>query len=149
VRTGALPESTRVDVGAADELAVSRFHAPEQNEKRQFRWTRDTSWIRLRLPANRPSTLTIWMGHGGRPGSVAPASMTVFAGTRSLGSALVTREEAGPFDFAVPPDVVEAAAAGDGFLTLRLETPTWNPRRTVGIPDDRDVGVMVTRVELR
>jgi hypothetical protein len=145
----ALPEMTRVDVGSADELAVSEFHTREQNSELNFRWTTARSSVRLRLPANRPSTLTLWMGHGGRPDSVAPASVTVFAGKRSLGSVMVTKADIHPYGFLVPPGVVNEAAAGDGFLLLRLETPTWNPRTALGLSDDRDVGVMVTRVELR
>jgi hypothetical protein len=32
---------------------------------------------------------------------------------------------------------------------VRLVTQTWNPRETMGAADDRDLGVMVDRVEVR
>jgi len=149
VPTRALPESTRVDVGAADELAVSEFHTREQNDELKFRWTTAESQVRLRLPAHRPATLTLWMGNGGRPRTVSPARVTVLIGRRPIGSATVTESAIHPFEFVLPPEVVSEAVAGDGFLVVRLATPTWNPRIALGVPDDRDVGVMVTRVELR
>jgi hypothetical protein len=32
---------------------------------------------------------------------------------------------------------------------LRILTRTWNPSQTLGAPDNRDLGVMVDRIEVR
>jgi hypothetical protein len=142
-------ERTRVDVGVADELAVAGFHTRERNVELRFRWTTDRSSIRLRLPADRPSALTLWMGNGGRPPGVSPARVTVFAGNRPAGSAVAAGPDIRAYEFQLPPESVDEAAGGDGFLVVRLETPTWNPHDVLGTTDDRNLGVMVTRVELR
>jgi hypothetical protein len=42
-----------------------------------------------------------------------------------------------------------AAAASPDAVTLRLRTVTWRPRAVLGTPDDRELGVMVDRVEIR
>jgi hypothetical protein len=144
-----LPAVARVDVGVADELAVTGFHTRERNSDLRFRWTAKRSSIRLRLPADRVSTVTIWMGNGGRPAGAAPAKVAVFAGDRLIGSVLVTDSNIRPFEFPLPREAVDEGAGSEGFLLIRLETPTWNPRDTIGTIDDRNLGVMVTRVELR
>jgi len=143
------PARARVDVGVADELAVAGFHTRERNVELRFRWTTDRSSIRLRLPAGRPSALTLWMGNGGRPAGVPPARVAVFAGNRPAGSVVVAGSDIREYEFPLPPEAVDEATTGDGFLVIRLETPTWNPHDALGTTDDRKLGVMVTRVELR
>ncbi len=136
-------------MGVADELAVTGFHTRERNSDVRFRWTAKRSSISLRLPADRVSTVTIWMGNGGRPAGAAPAKVAVFAGDRQIGSVLVTDANVRPFEFPLPREAVDEGAGSEGFLLIRLETPTWNPRDAIGTIDDRNLGVMVTRVELR
>jgi hypothetical protein len=143
------PEAARVDVGVADELAVTGFHTRERDSESRFRWTSKRSSISLRLPAKPVSTLMIRMGNGGRPAGAPPALVAVFAGDRQVGSVLVTTSSMRAYEFPLPPEAVDEAAEGEGFLLVRLETPTWNPRDTLGTVDDRNLGVMVTRVELR
>jgi hypothetical protein len=145
----ATPSDSRVDVGGPDELSVSRFHAREQSGDRRFRWTTAHSVIRLRVPATAPSRVTIWMGNGGRPASVPTASVGVFSGRSFLGYADVTTDEVRPYEFALPPEALAEAQRDQGFVVLYLNVPTWNPGRVLGSPDTRNVGVMVTRVELR
>jgi hypothetical protein len=144
-----LPAEARVDVGVADELAVTGFYTRERNNEWRFRWTGKKSSVSLRLPANRVSALMIWMGNGGRPAGAPPAQVAVFAGGRQVGSVLVTTSSIRAYEFPLPTEAVNEAAEGGGFLLVRLETPTWNPRDTLGTIDDRNLGVMVTRVELR
>jgi hypothetical protein len=144
-----LPEEARVDVGVADELAVTGFYTRERDSEQRFRWTGRRSFVSLRLPAKRISMLTIWMGNGGRPASAPRARVAVFAGGRQIGSALVATSSIDAYEFPLPLEAVDEAAEGEGFLLVRLETPTWNPRDTLGTTDDRNLGVMVTRVELR
>jgi hypothetical protein len=146
---GQPPAVARVDVGVADELAVTGFYTRERDSASRFRWTSKRSSISLRLPANPVSTLILWMGNGGRPAGAPPARVAVFAGDRQLGSVLVTTSSMRAYEFPLPPEAVDEAAEGEGFLLVRLETPTWNPRDTLGTVDDRNLGVMVTRVELR
>ena len=49
----------------------------------------------------------------------------------------------------IPAEVAAAAASSPDAVTVRLRTATWNPRALVGGADDRDLGVMVDRVEVR
>jgi hypothetical protein len=138
-----------LDLQSGDLFAVTDFYALEQDDEVRFRWTTDQSFIRLRLPPSRPTKLTLWMGHGGRPSGVRPATVSVYAGQRLLGSVVVISADIHPYGFALPPEVIDEAAGGDGFLEIRLDTPTWNPHFVLGTTDDRNLGVMVTRVELR
>ena len=85
------------------------------------------------------------MENGGRPASAPPADVQVFLGDVRLGTARVGRARQ-EYTFPLPSD---AAAAGRDSATLRLVTTTWNPRASLGVDDDRDLGVMVDRVEVR
>ena len=49
-----------------------------------------------------------------------------------------------PYSFAI----TAGALTGDT-TTIRLVTDTWNPRETMGVADDRDLGVIVDRLEVR
>ena len=53
------------------------------------------------------------------------------------------------YTVSIPPAVASAAAATGEPVRLTLETPTWNPQRALGAPDDRDLGVMVDRVTIQ
>ena len=141
--------SARVDVGVADELAVTDFYTRERDGTQRFRWTTRRSSISLRLPATRVFTLMLWMGNGGRPAAAPPARVTAFAGEQPIGSVLVSSSDIREYQFPLPPEAVDEATGGSGFLEIRLETPTWNPHEVLGTTDDRNLGVMVTRVELR
>jgi hypothetical protein len=145
----ALPAESRVDVGEADELAVSRFHTREQSGDRKFRWTTAHSIVRMRVPATAPSKVVVWMGNGGRPASVPMATVGVFAGRSFLGFVNVATDEVRPYEFVIPHEALAEAEREEGFVTVHLNVPAWNPARALGSPDTRNVGVMVTRVELR
>jgi hypothetical protein len=83
---------------------------------------------------------------GGRPPAAPPADVTILIGERVLGTVRVTggfRE----YELPIPADVAAAASGEPVRVTLR--TPTWNPLRTLGSPDDRELGVMVDRVAVR
>jgi hypothetical protein len=139
----------RVEVGGADDFAVSGFWAKETNGRFRFRWSTGRAELRLRVPAAEPSELTFWLGHGGRPPGVPGARVSVYVDDQLAGIAEVTASEPRPFVFSIPPDTVARAVRRDGFLSVRLETSTWSPRTAIGSQDDRDLGVMVTAVELR
>lgn len=137
-----------LDVGVRDDLHVVRFHAKEASEGRTFRWTRATSYVSITVIHPTSREVTLWMNDGGRPPTVGPADVSVYLRGQLLGTA---RVQGGflPYRFAIPPDLATGAAGAGDPVELKLVTPTWNPRRALGTPDDRDVGVMVDRVAVR
>jgi hypothetical protein len=132
-----------LDIGDKDDLYVVRFHAKERDHRGTFRWTQRQSY--LSIPALTPDRheLVLWMQNGGRSPKATPARMEVFLGDQSIGSVAVgTRLE--PYTFSIRDRDIR----GDT-TTVRIVTDTWNPRETMGAADDRDLGVMVDRVEVR
>jgi len=75
--------------------------------------------------------------------------MSVYAEDRLAGTADVASPEPRSYTFSLPSDAVALASRRDGFIRLRLEMPTWNPKRSLGSQDDRELGVILTVVELR
>jgi hypothetical protein len=132
-----------LDVGDKDDLYVVRFHAKERDRRGTFRWTQRQSY--LSIPSLTPDRheLVLWMQNGGRSPKAAPARIEVFLGDDSIGSAVVGARLV-PYSFPIRDHHIH----GDT-TTVRLVTQTWNPRETMGASDDRDLGVMVDRVEVR
>ena len=112
-----------------------------------FRWSRRTSYILLLGITEHARQVTIWMGNGGRPRTASPATVEIAFGERVLATATVD-DAMRPYTFQIPPDVAARAAAEPDPVRLRLQVPTWNPAQLLGGPDTRDLGVMVTRVEV-
>jgi hypothetical protein len=139
-----------LDVGTSDDLLVVRFHAKERHpaDGLTFRWSRDTSYVSVLGLKNDTRTLTIWMGDGGRPPSAPAAAVTVSLDDRPVGSVTVTRDVR-PYTFSIPEPIAVDAASRDTPARLQLSTSTWNPQMLLGVPDDRDLGVVVDRVEAR
>ena len=54
-----------------------------------------------------------------------------------------------PYSVAIPPALAEAAAASGAPVRIKLVTNVWKPQAVLGVPDDRDLGVMVDRVQVR
>jgi hypothetical protein len=54
-----------------------------------------------------------------------------------------------PYTLPIPAAVAAAAASSPDAMTVRLRTATWRPRAVLGGADDRELGVMVDRVEVR
>jgi hypothetical protein len=158
--SAAPPSTLEIDIGTEDDLHVLRFHAKETTKGRSFRWSRDTSYISLaRLPPGS-RTVTLWMDDGGRPDGVPPARVTVSlligydAGRppsvdRVLGSVTVGNGNFQPYIVDIPPDLAATAAARAEPVRLKIATSVWVPRRVLGTPDDRDLGVMVDRVAVQ
>jgi hypothetical protein len=88
------------------------------------------------------------MDDGGRPPAAPAADVSVLIGDRRLGTIQV-RGSFREYEIPIPPDIVAAAAASAEPVRVTLRTPTWNPLKTLGTPDDRDLGVMVDRVAVR
>jgi hypothetical protein len=137
-----------IDVGDEDDLQVVRFHAKERDERGTYRWTRGLSYLSLvGLPENARE-LVLWMDNGGRPAQAPPAEVEAFIGEVSLGRVAVG-PGMHPYAVPIPPQVAAAAAGSTDAITVRLRTTTWNPREVLQVSDDRDLGVMVDRVEIR
>lgn len=139
-----------LDVGTRDDLLVVRFHAKERHraDEMTFRWTRDVSYVSIpALPASA-AAVTIWMGDGGRPAGLGPVRARVSLDDRLLGEATLTGAVE-PYTFAIPPEVAARAASRDAPARLAIAAPTWRPREALGVPDDRELGVLVDRVEVR
>ena len=138
-----------LDVGVNDDVNVLRFHAKERHQNgTTFRWSRDVSYVSLPglQPADR--TLVLVLNDGHRPPGVAPATVVVSMNDRPLGRLDVGREFR-PYTLAIPGDLAAAAAAAETPPRLKLVTNTWRPQAVLGVNDDRDLGVMVDRVEVR
>jgi hypothetical protein len=143
------PGDVRIDVGTLDDLNVVRFHAKERNGDREsFRWSRDASYVMAVGVQPTHRTVTMSLNDGRRPSTVTPAMVTVSFDGRDIGRAIVGdgfRE----YTFTLPADLAEAAATREEPALLKISVNTWNPRRAAGSPDDRDLGVMVDRVDIR
>ncbi len=146
----ALARAPVLVVGDRDDLQVVRFHAKEKDPQsgRTYRWTRDVSYVSLLniTPATR--TITLWMADGRRPASLPRAAVEVALDEHVLGTVTVGPDVTA-FAFDVPPGLATEAAASEDPARLRLRTNTWRPRTAIGAPDDRDLGVMLSRVEVR
>ena len=53
------------------------------------------------------------------------------------------------YRFEIPPELAADAARTDEPARLTLSVPVWTPRTVLGTPDDRDLGIMLDRVEVR
>lgn len=146
--SGSHDEPFDLDVGIRDDLHVIRFHAKEVTDDRTIRWTQDQSFVAVTSVPPDAREVRFWMHNGGRPAAAPPADMRVFFAGTELGTIRVEdgwREYALP----IPPDIAARAAAAGDPVELRLVTTTWNPHDVVGLPDTRDLGVMLDRVAVR
>jgi len=136
-----------LNVGTRDDLNVVRFHAKERNGDHSFRWTRPVSYVSVLGIDADTASLSIMMENGGRPPGLPPATVQVLLNDRALGQVTVgTARQA--YSFAIPPDLAATAAKTDDAALLKLVSSTWNPRAVLGANDDRDLGVMVDRIEV-
>jgi hypothetical protein len=92
--------------------------------------------------------LTIWMANGGRPETLPPCTVEVFLNDQRLGQVTVGPEER-PYSFGIPRELADAAARSDEAALLKLVSSTWNPRAALGIDDNRELGAIVDRVDVR
>lgn len=150
-----LPTTTAVTgpidlrIGSIDDLNVVRFYAKETRPDTgtDFRWTRNVSYVLLVGVAPTASTVTVWLSNGGRPAQAPPATVEVSFGDTVLGTATPT-DAIEPYTFALPTaNVLQAAEVADP-VRLRFRVPTWNPGTLLGAPDTRDLGVLLTRVQV-
>ena len=88
------------------------------------------------------------MSNGGRPGAAPPADVSIYIGEALLGTVRVV-DGFRPYAFQLPAGAAEAAAGTDTPVRLIIRTPAWNPQQVLGTPDNRELGVMVDRVQVR
>lgn len=149
VRRDHRPDRFELAIGGADDLHVASFYGKEHDGTTRFRWSGARSAIRLRLTSTTPAALTLWASNGGRSPRAEAARMRVYLDGRLLGSVRLDAPGFQPYTFAVPPGATGGAAGNDGLAVATIEANTWSPRRTLGRADNRELGVMLARVELR
>jgi hypothetical protein len=137
-----------LDVGTRDDLHVVRFHAKEVSGDSTFRWSGRLSFITVTVLHASSREVTLWMSNGGRPAAVRPADVEVSLHNQVLGTVRVA-DGFRPYAFPIPAELAARAAATGEPVELRLVTSTWNPLRVLGTGDDRELGVMVDRVQVR
>ncbi len=138
-----------VDVGDDDVFFVRRFHASERRANGfTFRWTQNVSYVELVGIRDEARTLTLWMSSGNRPDVAGPANVQLFLNERPLGAVTVA-SDLRPYQFEVPENLIESIAGSDQGGELRVVSSTWNPSRALGGGDDRELGVIVDRIELK
>ena len=143
------PAELDLDVGANDHLHVRNMHDRSvDNRGVNYRWTTDRSliWIVGTLPNAR--ALTLRLSRGGRPPEADEARVSVFLDDRPLGTIAVTDDAFRSYTLPIPAPLARAVAATDAAATLRLETPSWVPLDLLGIPDRRELDVMLDRVKI-
>jgi hypothetical protein len=144
-------QSATIDlqIGALDDLNVVRFHAREQrSDGLRYRWTTGQSFVALPGVPATATQITVWMSSGGRPSQAPAPVVEVALDDQVLGTATPT-DDVRPYTFALPPALAARAAARTDPARLRLRVPTWNPSALLGVNDTRELGVMLTRVEVR
>ena len=139
-----------LDVGGDDDLQVLGMHPRTLDERGvTYRWTtaRSIVWVVGTLPETRE--ITLHMSNGGRPEAAGVAEVRITLNDEPLGSITVPDDRFRPYAITIPPELAQAVAAGEGAAELRIETVPWIPLHVLGIPDQRELGVMLDRVEVR
>jgi hypothetical protein len=138
-----------LDIGAADDLHVIRFHAKERSGDVTFRWTHPASLVVL---ANVPAAsrrLTLRLSDGGRPAGLPRPDVTVLLNDEVVGR---TRVGAGFQDYSFPirDGLLYRGVADGSWPQLRIVTSsTWSPRDAGVGGDGRALGVMIDRLDVR
>ena len=141
------PDAIDLTIGGLDDLNVVRFHARERHHVtgEPFRWTRNQSFVVLNGIPSDARAITLWMSHGGRPASAPSPAVELSIDEEVLG-VVVPTDKVLPYSVPLPASLTARAAGQTDPVRLRLRTSTWNPAELLGAPDDRDLGVMVTRI---
>ncbi|MEO8480721.1 MAG: glycosyltransferase family 39 protein [Acidobacteriota bacterium] len=144
------PATIDLQIGGLDDLNVVRFHARERRADTglKYRWSGGQSFvILLGLPADARE-LIVWMSSGGRPAQAPPPVVQFALDDEDIGQA-TAGEDVQPHVLTLPAGLAARLAAKNDSTRLRLRVPTWNPGALLGVNDTRDLGVIVTRVQVR
>ena len=139
-----------LDVGGDDDLQVLGMHPRTVDERGgTYRWTtaRSIVWVAGMLPDAREVTLR--MSKGGRPEAGGVAEVRVSLAGQPLGSITVPDDGFRPYTLAIPPELARSITSREAAAELLLETVPWVPLQVLGVPDQRELGVMLDRVEVR
>jgi hypothetical protein len=136
------------DIGAEDDLYVLRFYARDFNGRQPMRWTTGNSRINVPGLSGKEREVVLFLHDGGRPKDAPPAQVQVLFNNVSLGTVDVTGSDFRPYRLRLPAEVARQAGLTDDTAEIRLVSTTWNPQKLRGLPDSRDLGVMVSRVEV-
>lgn len=125
--------------GPDDSPYLTGFYEGEtaQGTEQRFRWTRDHAVIAIPGFGATPARLTLRL-QGSRPGGTPATAATITLGDGTP-QPLPLSPELRDYTIAVP-----ASAFRDGGVSVTLDTPTYRPTG-----DRRDLGIVVTNVELR
>jgi hypothetical protein len=137
-----------LDIGYQDDLHVVRFHAKEVSDGRTIRWTGAQSFVAVPGLSGQERTVSIVMHDGGRPAAAGAAIVDVSFDGTPLGTITVASGFQ-TYTLALPADAARAAAARDAPARLVFRSRVWVPQRLIGGSDDRELGVMVDKVEIR
>ena len=88
------------------------------------------------------------MHDGGRPKSAPPARVELFFGGVAIGT-IDVQPGFRTYTLPLPATAVGDAARTDEPAQLRLVSSVWNPRQILNLSDDRDLGVMIDRIEIK
>jgi hypothetical protein len=88
------------------------------------------------------------MGNGGRPAKVSPPQVTIFLSDRPIGK---TQVDGGfrDYAFSIPAELAAELAKRSSAAEIRIESTTWSPQAVLGNSDERQLGVMIDRAEIR
>jgi hypothetical protein len=137
------------DIGAEDDLYVLRFYARDFNGRQAMRWTTGNSQVAIPGLIGRETEVVLVMHDGGRPTEAPPTRVEVIFNGVSLGTVDVSGPDFKPYRLPLPPEVARQAGSTDEPAQIRLVSTTWNPQKLRGVPDARNLGVMLSRVEVR
>jgi hypothetical protein len=137
-----------LDVGYRDDLHVLRFNAKETTDGRTVRWTGPQSVVAVPGMTGAEREVSLVMHDGGRPIQAPPAHVEVFLNDVRLGDADITPGFR-TYRFPIPAGVAADAGRQEDPAQLRLVSSVWTPQQYFGGSDDRTLGVMLDRVEVR
>jgi len=143
------PGAFDLDVGTNDDLYLRRLHAKQRDRNNvSYRWTRDRSYVSILGTTADARALTLRMSNGGRPPEEALVTVRLTLNEYDLGEFSVGNgfED---YTFTMPETLAETIALEDEASVLQIESSVWVPSQILGVSDDRDLGVMLDRVEVR
>jgi hypothetical protein len=148
VESSAATAPHALDLGGPDDLYLVDFHPKERLGKGEltFRWTQERSYLLMGIPAGgRELVLTL---SNGRPKSVAPGHVSVIVEGHDLGRIEPTSDMRS-YTFPIPAGVASELAKRTGPSEIQIQSSVWIPREAVGGSDNRALGVMIDRAEIR
>ena len=143
------PGAFDLDVGTNDDLYVRRIHAKQRDLNNvSYRWTRDRSYVSILGTTPDARTLTLRMSSGGRPPEDTLVTVRLTLNEYDLGEFSVGNGFEN-YTVTMTEHLAETIALEDEASILQIESSPWIPSQILGVSDDRDLGVMLDRVEVR